>query len=1036
MSAPLTFQLLGGATIARGTTPLADLRSRTAEALLIYLACSDRPLSRQHLADFFWDDRSQKQASANLRAVLSMLRKQVSDYLIVDRQTVAFNHDLEYSLDSAIFELEIRAIETYLNQPTEPTSEMIDQLGTILDRYQGDFLTGFHLNESRGFEEWIILVRERLRRLAVLGLRQLVQYYLENGRYQEGITYVDRLVEADPYNEEAQRQRMWLLIRTGQRNAALQSYQTFADLLDQELGVDPAPATTAVFEKIHTLTFPSPNNLPLTPTHFIGRKNEVAGLVEELITLGNRLVTIIGPGGVGKTRLALHFADHLKSFHPGYFLDGIWFVPLASIHSGHFLVTAIANAINLTFRGSASPRDQLLKHLQNREMFLILDNFEHFLVEDDLGLTLLEDILKQAPQVKLFVTSREQLNLREETIFDIIGLPYPKTLSVQSESAFSYPAIDLFLQSARRVSRQFKPEDPDVAGIVRLCQLLEGMPLGLEMAAVWVRQDNIQQIVSRLEKNLEGLSTTWRNVPERHRSLRSVFDHSWQLLTTEEQLKFASLAVFRGGFTVEAALAVADLPDPAVFQGKSLLRKEEDGRFDMHNLIRQFTAEKLSQDTSAQAQALRKHAHYFLQLLSEQEHHFTSNQTTDAQTIISPEIENIRLAWQWAVTESQIDLLDQSYLSLYLYYETRGWFQEGEKLFRETSEMLLRKLGQIDQASKKETLTLGRIQSRAGWFAYRCGLLEEAVNTTKQCEAVFRQLGAKADMAQSINDLGILLRRRGEYEKGKILLLEALALRRKLGNQHDIAATLNNLANVVRMLGDYDQAQQYLLESIELMQEKGNLMLLANAYNDLGEISRATGNYEEARKYYEDSLLIRENIDNKNGIAICLNNLGSVAHTLGDYEAGRKYAEKSLQLFSESGNKRAMPYPLSILGRIARDEADFIASFAAFRRALQACNDINYVPKALDILFELATVLEAMNQPKKAVRLLSFIAHHPKINHETKQAVDSLLNNLIVLLSPEIAIDLQENGRNDTLEDVMRSVLSRELVTNTLPKSA
>jgi tetratricopeptide (TPR) repeat protein len=203
--------------------------------------------------------------------------------------------------------------------------------------------------------------------------------------------------------------------------------------------------------------------------------------------------------------------------------------------------------------------------------------------------------------------------------------------------------------------------------------------------------------------------------------------------------------------------------------------------------------------------------------------------------------------------------------------------------------------------------------------------------------------------------------------------------------------------------------------------------MLANAFNDLGEISRATGSYEEARKYYEESLAIRQKINNPNDIAICLNNLGSIAHTQGDYEGARGYAEVSLRLFLESGNKRAAPYPLSVLGRIARDEADFIASFAAFRRALQICYEINYVPKSIDILFELATVLEAMKRPEAAVRLLAFVITHPKINHETRKAAEALHSELAENLAVETAVELVRQGQQDTLEHVLRTVLSREL---------
>lgn len=1026
MSAPLTFHLLGGAAISYGDEPLGDLRSRTAEALLIYLACHERPLSRQFLADFFWDDRSQTQAAANLRAILSMLRKQVNDYLTADRHTISFNHQKPHWLDTALFERQMRQLEPHLNLAPNLDAETSNQLEELLALYQGDFLASFYLNESRGFEEWVVVMRERLRRLAVLGLRRLVHHFLLNGRYQTGISYADRLVEADPYLEEAQRWRMWLLLRSGRRNAALQSYHTFKALLADDLGVEPSPATTAVYEQITALTFPPPHNIPAGPTPFIGREAEISDLQASLSRPESRLITIVGPGGAGKTRLATQVAHQITTLQPGAFLHGVWFIPLAPVLSADFLVTAVAHTLNLAFRGTASPQDQLLAYLQNREMLLILDNFEHLLVGDAGSLALLSDILEQAPHIKLLVTSREQLNLREEQIFDIEGLPYPTDPTLSPESAAAYSAVALFLQSAGRISRRFAPNKENIAAIIQLCRLLEGMPLGLEMAAVWVRQESVAQILAHLQQNFDSLETTWFNVPHRHRSLRAVFDHSWRLLTAEEQRGFARLAVFQGGFSPAAALTVAGVSRPSVFQGKSLLRRDENGRFDLHNLIHQFTAEILQQDSAALEAIQKNHAHYYLQLLHRQESLLVGPSAEEAHSLIAREIENIRLAWQWALTHGNLELLNQGYLSLYQFYEMRGWLDEGHRHFTQTVTALTAQLGAVEQASEQAALIFGRLQARAGWFTYRIGQLTLAREMLEECQQRFRRLAAQKDLAQCLSDLGLLARRNGDYANARDLFLESLALRREMNDRLGVAVSLNNLANAVRFLGEYEAARAYSLESLELLQEEGNLLLLANVTNDLGETARATGNYEEARKYLEASLAVRQQIGTQPGIAMCLNNLGSVAHTLGDYESARRYAQESLAIDIATADKRAAPYPLSVLGRIARDEGDFAASLSSFRRALQICQEINYIPKALDILFEMATVLEAMNQPAEAVRLLAFVSHHPKINYETRSAAQELSAKLSALIPQQTAAEMQQQGRAETLDTATTRVLRRD----------
>ena len=612
MTARLKIFLFGGAAITLDGRTLAGLGSRTAEGLFIYLACHPQPQPRQLLADFFWDERDEKQALANLRTALSILRKDMAGYLVITRETAAFDHTSDYWLDTADFEQRLAQLADTLTGP--PQLESIAQVQDILTLYQGDFLAGFHLAESRGFEEWALLERERLRRLAGQGFRWLANAFLESGQYSDGIAWAERLVALDPYNEAARRQLMWLLARSGQRNAALQQYQSLHQLLTADLDVTPSPATTAVYERLRLLSMPPPHTLPLEPTPFVGRHQELAEVEQLLARPERRLLTILGPGGVGKTRLMMQAARRIAEQRPGQFLNGIYFVPLARLQSADFLITAVAETLGLIFHGAAPSDRQLLDSLGERELLLALDNFEHLITKQSLDW--LAAVLNQAPGVKIVLTSRERLRLVEEYVYDLPGMRYPPPDS--GSEAGDYSAVRLFLQHAARLRSDFIPTEEDMAAIVRLCQLTQGMPLGIELAASRIRYASCAEIVRQLQERLDLTFGSWHNLPERHQSLQAVFEHSWLLLVSGEQAITRRLAVFQGPFDMAAAAAVTEGTPAqiALLYDKSFLQRTDAGRFDLHPLLRHFLADKLAESPAERDEARLRHADHYQEVLA------------------------------------------------------------------------------------------------------------------------------------------------------------------------------------------------------------------------------------------------------------------------------------------------------------------------------------------------------------------------------------------------------------------------------------
>jgi predicted ATPase len=394
-------------------------------------------------------------------------------------------------------------------------------------------------------------------------------------------------------------------IEYGQRRPSAQIAELMANCLDVQLEerstfVRVARGELSV-ERLHreskpvstTNVSPLKTNLPIFPTPLIGRAREVEQLSQLLSDPQCRLLTLVGPGGIGKTRLAIEAASSMHDF----FADGVYFVPLASVSSIDAVVSTTANAIHFAFYGPRDPRVQLLNYLREKQMLLIVDNLEHLLVGEPQQETvagLLVEILQWTAHMKLLTTSRESLGLQEEWVFEVQGLRIPE--SIEMEESAQNTSVELFLQRARRADVRFNVAAEDYPAIISICQLVDGMPLGIELAAAWVRTLSCGEIAQEIERGLDFLKISARDIPARHRSMRAVFDHSWKLLTEGEQGVLLRLSVFQGGMQREAAEAIAGatLSLLSTLQAKSFLRRTPTGRYDLHELVRQYAADRLA----------------------------------------------------------------------------------------------------------------------------------------------------------------------------------------------------------------------------------------------------------------------------------------------------------------------------------------------------------------------------------------------------------------------------------------------------------
>ncbi len=971
----INVQLLGAPQIERDGKPVT-VNTRKAIALIAYLVITAQPHSRESLVALLWPELDHRRGRAALRTTLSALKKALGGTgLIVEREAIG--------LDLAFIECDALQFAALLEHAeNESCPQRLPHLAQAAALYGSDFMAGFSLTNSAAFDEWQRFQADNWQRQLSRVLSQLARCYAAEGQSDRAIACAQRWLALDPLHEPAHRQLMQLYATHGQRTAALRQHQTCQRVLTEELGVAPDAETTALYTQIRDAGLAAatgtkrikPATRPLPTTPLVGRATELAQIWQRLTDPDCRLLTLIGVGGMGKTRLALAVAHH----YPDLFTDGCAFVSLAPVSDARFLTAAIADALGFSFYGRSAPQQQLLDYLRQKRLLLILDNFEHLLA----GADLLPKIWSQAPHVQLLVTSRERLQLRGEWVMAVHGLSYPADGTAVSRQ--DHAAIQLFLQTARRLAADFSAED-NLEAIARICQLVDGLPLGIELAAAWVRALPGREIAAEIKTNLDFLATSLRDLPERHRSLRAVFDHSWNLLTATEQTAFRQLSVFRGGFDRAAATAVTGtkLAQISVLLDKSLLRGVGNGRYAIPEALRPYGAEKRHALPHEQQAIKIKHSRYFAGFLQQHQRDLKGGRQQEALAEISAEIENIRLAWQWAAAARDSASLDMAAESLFLFYEMRSNFQEGVAMFQmaaqalKTADSLIS--GQEQMTHDNQRLSArAKTLARQGRFCHRLGRYEEAQTLLQEsldiAQALATTAETQADIAFARNNLGYVAWSLSQYDQAQSFYRQSLDIYRQIDDKWGVARTLNNQAIIPQ---DLAKTQKLLQESRRIAQEMGDLWGMARALNNLGIVTddpqetrrlyqecaaicqsigdrflitfpltnlghtaRQSGEFAEAQQFYQESLAICREIGYRAGAARNLGHLGTAAYALGDYDAAEQYCREGLSICRTLGDQRGiglLTYTLGLVaiarGRLNLAEEQCQTSLTVFREA-------------------------------------------------------------------------------------------------------
>ncbi|NTU81318.1 MAG: AAA family ATPase, partial [Chloroflexales bacterium] len=627
----LHLSLFGAPRIEYAGEPV-PLRRSKALALLAYLALTGRPQDRDALAALLWPEFDGPSARNNLRRELSLLKTTLGvDPLVADRHQVRWNPDAASRIDVTAFQAQLAAVEAHHHPAGTLCPACAAALTAAAQLYSDDFLRGFSAPGCPAFDEWQFFQAEGLRQQLAHALQALVSWHQGRGEHAHATPYARRWLALDPLHEPAHRALMALYAGMGQWSAAIRQYEECVRLLAEELAAEPEDETKALYALIRerrpppleaeaapTAT-PAPDgpglvrHLPPSAATCIGREREIQALGDYLRDPACRIVTLTGPGGVGKTRLAQATA----AASAAAFRHGAAFVSLVPVDDPQRIAQAILAALDIHLLGSTEPMAQLLAYLRDRRLLLLLDNVEQLLADG--GAAVLAEIVAAAPQVSLLVTSRERLQLDEEWAYPVTGLDYPDEAALSAagdDAGKAYGALRLFLSYARRVQASFAPRPAELAQIARICRLLDGMPLGLELAAPWVQSMSCQEIADEIARDLDFLQASQQHLPERHRSLRVVLEHSWQGLSPGEQEVLQRLSVFEGGCLREAAeqVAGATLASLQALASKALLRRHESGRYDLHELVRQFAHERLRRSPATYGQLRARHCAYYMQL--------------------------------------------------------------------------------------------------------------------------------------------------------------------------------------------------------------------------------------------------------------------------------------------------------------------------------------------------------------------------------------------------------------------------------------
>jgi predicted ATPase/DNA-binding SARP family transcriptional activator len=972
----LDLAFLGPTQITHRQWGVITLPNRKTLALLVYLAMeSEGPHTREALLGLFWPELPTLSAQNNLRVIWAQLRQSLAEaenpvksvpHLIGTRLDLRFNLFSDHYLDVTHFRELLEVCRTHEHASRLDCTECVGRLTQAIDLVRGEFLEGFSLGDCPDFEEWLFILRERLHLQIINTLEELAGYHERAKNPETAKKYVQRLLEFDPLHEPAHRQLMRLLAGAGQRSAALAQYETCRRLLADELGVALAPETILLAEQIRanapTQMDEPLHNLSLALTRFIGRHEESSQLQEMLTQEKGRIVTLVGPGGVGKTRLSLQVAHALVN----HFTNGVWLVELAGINDALVVPDAVASALKVSPDARRSLTRILGDYLRNKSLLLVMDNCEHL---GEACAELIQKLCSAAPGLVVLSTSRNPLHLEGEQVVRLHPLPSPDSEAVKTLSAASalqYDAIQLFASRATQALLSFSVTDSNVTPIAQICQHLDGIPLAIELAAARTGFMPVEAISQRLDQRFRWLKSHYSGALPRQQTLRALIAWSYDLLNEQERSLFQRLSVFAGGWTLEAAEAICDEKDlcsdilgrlvdqSLVVFGYDPERK----RYRMHETIHLFAREQLN-ISAKEADVVEKHARFYIRTVAMTVENQQGLSLLSRLQQLQEEHDNLRSAFEWALNhDGELVLEMVTNLGTELrFWELSGSFEEGRRWLQRVLEITT---DSISPLRAKALLAAAELSSAISDFDY-------GLSCAVESQRIFSQLGDQCGEVDARLVFADLADFHGDYSNLETIIQDAMLIAGKIQYKTGMAKAGWMLGKLAFTNAEYGQATQYLLPSVALWRELDRPYELAMALNTLGASMLENHDYAAGNEVLLEVAEINQALGYRRGVALALHNLAGAALGLKEYTRARELLSESLRIRRELGVRRGYAYSFEDFARLAYEEKQderairLLAAARALRELIGAPLDSSGVRAILEnILTELRTKLGDM----------------------------------------------------------------------------
>jgi len=1068
-SAPLIITLFGPMQVLVDGNPIPRPRSRKTLRLFALLTLRhNRPVEREWLTGVFWPDMDPPQAFANLRPILSELRSGLGSQK--ERLQSPDRHTLLLDLTGA--EVDLLSFDAAIK------SGQLSELERAVALYQGPLLEGC-------YEEWVSPERSVRDLNCLQALLKLANAARTTGNLETAVGFFQRAATLDPWSDTARRGWMEALAQMGDSNAALLVYRKYVEALRSDPKATPDQETTLLYQRLRAdaqqqtvtpvtapqMAAPPPviGYLPHPLTDLVGREDEQIEVAARLRR--SRLVTLVGLGGIGKTRLAIATASEIVQ----EYADGVWLVALEALSEGKQVAQQIASVMGLQEKPHQSPLQRVTDHLCKRQLLLVLDNCEHLLMASAQAA---DHLLRECANVHILATSREALGITGETVWAVPALTTPDPTHLPQACATllrvlrGYESVQLFVERAQAIQKTFALNGENAAAVAQIGSKLEGIPLAIELAAARVNALTVEQIAARLDDHLALLTGGSRTVMSRQQTLRATLDWSHAQLSQSEQILLRRLSVFAGGWTLQAAEAVCvgreiqaremlDLLTALVAKSLILFEEgQEGGRYRMLEIVRQYAAERLNASEEAQ-EAETKHRDWFVALSEAAELELRSARKKIWIHRLTADYDNLRLAMSRCGSDASgieaglrmTGALSQFWSGRYAYREgrahlqaalgkggtpspTREWGKalhalgliierQGEPLLaREHLEKALHIHEQIGdrQGIGASLHTLGSIALTLGDMAAGQAFLDQSV-------AIRREVGDRYGIAISLESLGWLALRTADFEKAKSLYEESLALFRECGDQDKIAISLRYLGVIAKEFGEYALAERLLEEALYLFTDLGNRREEAFTLHALAGMANSRRLFDTAQTHYQASLSLLSELGDRNGVATTSRALGMVALSQKDPKAAHAYLAEGLQIYREIGNKTGVANSLHGLGILAHQSGDFAAAYTALDESLQTLHDLRdkrgvviQLEERAGLLLEQAEIEAAVRLMGASQRLREEMSLPASLNAQANR--ESLLVRIHATLDSDAVSALWEEGCAMSLDQAVTFALS------------